>query len=285
MKPSATSPISESVNYALGYTEEEARRLESQAAFLEDLTADVLRRAEITPGMHVLDLGCGVGDVSFLAAQMVGASGTVLGIDRSASSIEIARRRAAALRLPNVRFEIAELDAFEAAQTFDAAIGRLVLLYQRDPAATLRRFQKFLVPNGVIAFQEVNMEDAVQVPASETFKRVRSWFLGAIKVTAAEPNMGTKLLSTFLSAGLPRPAMMMSVRVESGPDSYTYAHLSGIIRSMLPLLERSGLASAEEVSIDTLADRLREEAVANDCVTFSPHLIGAWSRLPKSRSN
>jgi cyclopropane fatty-acyl-phospholipid synthase-like methyltransferase len=55
--------------YALGYSEDEAHRLTRQAAFFEDLTADVLRRAGIGPGMHVLDLGCGVGDVSLLAVE------------------------------------------------------------------------------------------------------------------------------------------------------------------------------------------------------------------------
>src|SRR4029077_20213349 len=100
-------------SYPLGYSEDEARRLAAQGAFFEDLTGDVLRRAGIGPGMHVLDLGCGVGDVSFLAGAMVGANGTVLGIDRNASSIEKARHRAMALGLGNVRFEVSELETFD----------------------------------------------------------------------------------------------------------------------------------------------------------------------------
>jgi ubiquinone/menaquinone biosynthesis C-methylase UbiE len=116
--------------------------------------------------MHVLDLGCGVGDVSFLAAGMVGAAGTVLGIDRNASSIETARRRATALGLSNVRFEASELDTFNNdGRRFDALIGRLVLLFLPDPAATLRRFRNFLRPGGVIAFQEVDMDQVSQFPA------------------------------------------------------------------------------------------------------------------------
>jgi hypothetical protein len=47
-------------------------------------------------------------------------------------------------------------------------------------------------------------------------------------------------------------------------------------------LERNGAATVEEVAIDTLADRLRQDAVANESVTFAPRLVGAWSRLPKS---
>jgi cyclopropane fatty-acyl-phospholipid synthase-like methyltransferase len=67
--------MNSSSGYALGNNEEEARRLESQAAFLEDLTEDVLRRAGVGSGMQVLDLGCGVGDVSLLASRLVGATG------------------------------------------------------------------------------------------------------------------------------------------------------------------------------------------------------------------
>jgi ubiquinone/menaquinone biosynthesis C-methylase UbiE len=88
--------------------------------FFEDLTADVLRRAGIGSDMEVLDLGCGVGDVSVLVARMVGEFGAVLGIDRAASSVETARRRAAALGVRNVQFETAELDAFDSAEMFDA---------------------------------------------------------------------------------------------------------------------------------------------------------------------
>jgi cyclopropane fatty-acyl-phospholipid synthase-like methyltransferase len=97
-------------SYPLGYTEDEARRLAAQAAYLEDLAGDVLRRAGLGAGMQVLDLGCGVGDLSFLAARMVGAAGTVLGIDRNASSIETARHRAVGLGVSNVQFEVSEVD-------------------------------------------------------------------------------------------------------------------------------------------------------------------------------
>jgi ubiquinone/menaquinone biosynthesis C-methylase UbiE len=71
-------------DYPLGYSDQESKRLAAQAAMLEELTADVFRRAGLRPGMNVLDLGCGVGDVSLLVARIVGASGSVLGVDRAA---------------------------------------------------------------------------------------------------------------------------------------------------------------------------------------------------------
>jgi ubiquinone/menaquinone biosynthesis C-methylase UbiE len=67
-------------NYPLGYTNAEFERLQSQSLFFPNLTQDLLHRAGIASGMHVLDIGSGVGDVSLLAGELVGPSGRVLGM-------------------------------------------------------------------------------------------------------------------------------------------------------------------------------------------------------------
>jgi cyclopropane fatty-acyl-phospholipid synthase-like methyltransferase len=56
----------------MGHTDRERRRLLLQAAALKPITEDLLRRAGLSVGMTVLDLGCGVGDVSIVAARLVG---------------------------------------------------------------------------------------------------------------------------------------------------------------------------------------------------------------------
>jgi ubiquinone/menaquinone biosynthesis C-methylase UbiE len=89
--------VSKAKDYPLGYSAQEAQRLADQGAQLDELTEDVLRRAGLRRGMQVLDIGSGAGDVSLLAARMVGSDGAVLGIDKALSSVEIARRRVAAL--------------------------------------------------------------------------------------------------------------------------------------------------------------------------------------------
>jgi ubiquinone/menaquinone biosynthesis C-methylase UbiE len=69
--------------YALGHSSAEIQRLKDQAAMLRPITERLLRSAGIDAGMRVLDLGCGAGDVSMLAAELVGPAGIVVGIDRS----------------------------------------------------------------------------------------------------------------------------------------------------------------------------------------------------------
>ena len=266
--------------YALGYADSEFRRLERQAALFHDLTEDVLRRAGLAPGMHVLDVGCGVGDVSMLAATMVGAAGSVLGIDRCSVSLDVARRRAAAAGQPSVRFQAAELDAFAPEEKFDAVIGRLVLMYQPDPAATLRRLRHHLRRGGILAFQEMAMPLARSVPAGPHYRRCTDWILRAFARAGCELDMGGKLFATFAAAGLPMPQMIAATRVEGGPQSPAYDYLAGVLRSLLPVLEHADIATAADVDIDAMAARLRKEAVARDACIMLPPLVGAWAQLP-----
>lgn len=271
--------MSESHDYPLGYSEQEARRLADQGALLEPHTADLLRRAGLGDGMRVLDIGCGVGDVTLLAARMVGSGGAVLGLDRASSSLEVARRRIASLGIAQVRFVEADLATFEPEETFDALIGRLVLLYLPHPVATLRRLSQHLRPGGIVAFQEYDMTQVSQVSASELFMQVRQWIIDTFLAAGAELDMGTKLYSTFVHAGLPPPGMIASTLIACGPDSPGFEYMSRVLRSLLPLIERSGIANIAEIDIDTLAARLRDDAVAHERVAFMPRMVSAWTTV------
>jgi ubiquinone/menaquinone biosynthesis C-methylase UbiE len=93
-----------------------------------EATEDVLDRCGVESGMHVLDLGCGVGDTSLLIAKLVGPTGLVVGVDASAQAIERAERRAtAAMQCYWVRFVVADLNTFVPDQQFDAVVVRLAL--------------------------------------------------------------------------------------------------------------------------------------------------------------
>jgi SAM-dependent methyltransferase len=67
--------------YILGHSEREIARLKAQAAELDPITRRFLCEAGIVSGMRVLDVGSGAGDVAFLAAELVGATGEVVGVD------------------------------------------------------------------------------------------------------------------------------------------------------------------------------------------------------------
>src|SRR6478672_10339021 len=124
--------------YVLGHSAGELARLEKQAEIFAEATEDVLRRAGISKGMRVLDIGCGVGDVSMIAARLVGPTGSVLGIDRAGEALDSAKRRAAGGGYDWLRFAVADLHTFTTSERFDAVMGRFILMYLTDAAASIR---------------------------------------------------------------------------------------------------------------------------------------------------
>jgi 2-polyprenyl-3-methyl-5-hydroxy-6-metoxy-1,4-benzoquinol methylase len=271
--------------YALGYSASELRRLERQGAFFRDLTEDVWKRAGLRGGMRVLDLGCGVGDTSLLAARLVGHSGAVVGVDRSAKAIDVAQRRATTARpRHSVQFVVADLDTFVPDEPFDAVVGRLILLYLRDPAAMLRRLSAYVRPGGVVAFQEMAMPLARSNPDGAHFRQCSDWILAAFAQAGVEPDMGGKLFATFLAAGLPIPQMILAGRVEGGPDSLVYDYYADIARSLLPMSKHIDAATTATLEIDGMAERLRRESVAHHASIMPPPLVGAWARIPAQYS-
>jgi SAM-dependent methyltransferase len=271
--------MNQPLTYALGYSEGEFKRLESQGAFFRDLTEDVLRRAGIVSGMRVLDVGCGVGDVSLLAAELVGPSGAVLGVDRSKEAVGVARHRAATAEQRWVRFCSTELEAFVAEEKFDAIIGRLILMYQPNPAETLRRLCRHLRPPGIVAFQEGVLPLMRSNPDGKHFHQCVDWVIETFARAGFEIDMGSKLFTTFLNAGLPAPEMIVAGRVEGGSHSPVYDWLAATLRSLLPIAERLGVVTAAEVEIETLAERMRQEALHHTACLMPPPLIGAWTRI------
>ena len=266
-------------NYPLGYTQAEFERLQSQGLFFRDLTEDLLRRAGIASGMHVLDIGSGAGDVSLLAGELVGPSGRVLGIERSTEATQIAHHRAVTAGQHWVSFCSTELAAFASEDKFDAIIGRLILMYLADPAEALRGLCRYLRPEGLVVFQEMVMPLAQSHPDGKQVHQCFDWIIETFLRAGFEIDMGSKLYATFRSAGLPLPEMMLAGRVEGGRESPIYDWLTGVLRSLLPVAEGLKVVSADQVQIETMAERLRNEAAQHNAIIMAPPLIGAWSRL------
>lgn len=270
-----------SSDYVLGHADAELRRLAEQSAFYSDLTEDAFRRAGIAPGMRVLDVGCGAGDVSLLAGSLVGPTGEVLGIDRSPDAVAAAGRRADAAGVAHARFAVSEIDTIaptDAGSGFDAVVGRLVLLYQPDPAAALRTLTRLVRPGGVVVFQEFDMRIARSTPLVPTYQWCCDRIIALYERAGLEADMGSRLFGAFIRAGLPAPTMIGAARVEGGADSYVYRYMAATMRSLLPMFERLAVATPSEVDIDTLEVRMRAEALESTSSLVLPMFVAAWAR-------
>ena len=263
-------------DYPLGYSAEEHGRLERQGDFLGGLTADFLRRAGLKPGMSVLEVGCGAGDVSLIAARIVGPEGRLVGVDRDAASLERARTRVAAAQLGNVSFRQAELPHIGDTGLFDALIGRLVMIYFAEPAAALRTLLAQVHPGGLVAFHEPDLSRATTVPPNVTLVDSVALVTTTFERCGFHPRIGVSLDRVFRDAGL-RPSLIGQTPMEGGGDGFCPAWLASTVRSLMPAMIKFNLATARDIDIDTLEDRIRAEARASGSVILGPLMVGAWA--------
>jgi len=266
-------------SYVLGHSDQELERLRLQAKLVDPITRQFLIEAGIAPGMRVLDIGSGTGDVAFLAAQLVGPAGQVVGVDRSATALARARTRAAAQSLGNVTFVESELSAMAFDRPFDAAIGRYVLCFQPDAAALVRRITGLLRPGGIVLFHEPDRGQMRSFPPAPTYDRAFRWVGEVYRWSGADVEIGIKLYSVFRAAGLPGPTMRMHA-VIGGANALDEVHLDADQAVVLAAdIERLGIATAAELGADTLVERIVREMTENESVIVGRGEIGAWARV------
>ena len=272
------TPAGQQSFYALGHSEQELQRLSRQGQAFEPFTRQLFEQAGIRPGMRVLDVGCGSGDVAFLAANLVGLSGEVVGVDRERKAVDWAKARTHSQGMTNVKFVKGDPAEMEFDRGFDAIVGRLVLMYYPDPIDALRKLTRHVRPEGLIVLQELDITNARSVPVAPVFERSMAWISQTLRATGARLQLGMDLYQVFLAAGLPGPSMRIDALIGGGPECPAYEIVAELVQSLLPAMEKLKIASAAEVGIPTLAQRMRDEVVALRGVVRSAGFIGAWSR-------
>lgn len=268
-------------NYVLGDSLHEYERLTLQARIVRPYTEKFFRAAGLVPGMRVLDIGSGMGDVALLAGDIVGPGGSVVGIDRDAKVLDHARRRSVEQGCSSwVSFEEANLDEFTPTNEFDALVGRYILLYQRDASGTLRHLLRYVNPGGIVVFHDIDFTDPrPSYPPCTIYDEAYALLGEAFRRAGAPPDFGRRLGKVFMDAGLPFPTIFGETIVGGGRGSYLYAWIANTLISVAPRLEALGLAAPAGMTIDhSLALRIEEEAVRLCSQLLAPAQFGAWTR-------
>jgi len=268
----------QNVDYALGHSPRELDRLSFQGTVFAPHTRQLLIEAGLTSGMRVLDVGSGGGDVSFLAAELVGSHGYVLGVDRSPAAVERATARAMRRNLQNANFLVGDPASMHFDQPFDAVIGRFVLMYQDDPVTSLTSMMRNLRKGGIVAFQEADCTACRSWPAVPVFDEAARWLSEGLRSSGARPELGLEMHSLFVDCGLPAPKMRTDTLVSGEGDNPVCTLLAEAVRSLVPTLDKLNIASPAEVQIESLAERMRKEVIEHRGVVMSYALVGAWTR-------
>ena len=265
--------------YVLGHTDREIERLKAQAVLIDPITRRFFQEAGIGVGMRVLDVGSGAGDVAFLAAELVGSAGEVVGVDLAPAAVAVAQSRAASKSVSNISFRLGDPREMTFDRPFDAVIGRYVLQFQSDPANSLRKLAMQVRPGGIVVFHEIDWAGLASYPPVPSFDKCCRWGSEAMRLHGTEINMGTKLHATFVSAGLGAPTMRLEMPVGGLPTGLPWLQMfKELIATLLPEMQRFLIATAEEVDLESLVERISKEANRSGSVILGHYQVGAWVR-------
>jgi len=144
-------------------------------ALNQRLTAHLMHAAAVATSDRVLDVGCGCGLTTRIAARAA-PTGSVVGVDLSAAMLREAERRARADGLGNARFAKADAQVHSfAAEEFDLAISRFGVMFFEDPAAAFSNIASALRPHGRLVFlcwQGRDQNEWVTATVSAAFEHV-----------------------------------------------------------------------------------------------------------------
>jgi arsenite methyltransferase len=155
-----------------------ARMLEYADEWLKDIpessiesfagTGNPFSLGELHPGERVVDVGCGAGIDTLIAAKEVGSEGRVIGVDMTPSMLEKARHAAEEMDLANVEFRKGYAEGLPIADKWaDVIISNGVLNLMPDKAAALEEMARVLKPRGRLQIGDI----LVQKPVPDSAKR------------------------------------------------------------------------------------------------------------------
>ncbi|MDR1378992.1 MAG: methyltransferase domain-containing protein [Synergistaceae bacterium] len=229
----------------------------------DDFTWRLLTDSGIKKGMRVLDVGCGTGDLSFLASELVGDSGAVVGFDISENALVAARSTVEKKSLSTVKFVQADISELpDDIGIFDAIIGRRILMYLNNAAQGIDCLLPHLTATGKMVFQESDcMASSFCALSMPLHTRVQSWIWDTVAKEGGDIHIGRRLYSLMKNAKL----KILQIRAEailhtceSGSD------LGWVAKIMAPRMISHGVVTAEEMDTDALEDRLQLELSDSD---------------------
>lgn len=221
----------------------------------------------IAPTMRVLDVGCGNGDLSRVMAALVGPGGEVVGIDRSEDALASACAVPRDPALSPIRYQTADLSGeLPDLGLFDAIVGRRVLMYLPDAAATLTSVARMAKPGTILAFQEHARAD-LPTSAGDLLEHRRCYRMiwDTVAAENGDVTLGYRLAGMIRKAGFAIEHMRSEgVLIQPWEDSF----LPALMQAMMPRMIEHGVALENEIDLDALAACLDAERRAVSSTIF-----------------
>jgi SAM-dependent methyltransferase len=190
-----------SASYIIDGGEPGAARLAVLGRTLAASSESFLKRTGLRPGVRVLDVGCGSGELTGWMADLVGPA-EVVGVDVDLTVLSIARERWA--EHPGApRFVLADAASVPVALgRFDVVYARFLLSHQTDPLGVLRNLRDLCLPGGIVAVEDVDITAMFCDPPSAAYDRSTELYCQAAIGRGGDPRLGPRLADLFDAAGL-----------------------------------------------------------------------------------
>jgi len=194
----------------------------------------------LSPGAHVLDIGCGLGSDAFDLADRVGPRGFVTGVDVSEVLIAEAIRRLGSHSV-NARFEVGDAQALRFPEhTFDAVRTERMLMHVPDATLALSEMARVLRAGGRMAVQDFDWETQFcDSPHKDTTRKIALSFCDSMK----NGWIGRRLPRLFREVG------MIDVKVSFQTITVTYEFLELLLGGHVARAVASGILSGEEADL------------------------------------
>ena len=204
--------------------------------------------------------------------RLVGSRGRVVGIDIDATKIELARGEAAAAKLSNVEFRVAEAGQGGAAAEFDLVYARFVLTHLRDPAGILAEMRGRLRPGGMVVLEDIDFRGHFCHPENLAFWRYVELYSQMVRARGADPDIGPRLPALLLDAGYEN--VQLQVVQPAGMEGEVKLIAAITMENIADSVLAEGLASRRE--LDGLVRDLYAFAANPRSVMSIPRVVQAW---------
>lgn len=249
-------------------------RLRVLTRVFAETTTRLLDRVGVREGMVCLDAGCGGGDITCDLAYRVGPSGSVVGIDLDAVSLDIARQEAEAQDLGNIEYRVLDVFDLRDNECFDVVYARFLLSHLPDPAEALARMAGALRRGGVLAVEDVEFSAHFCFPECPAFRDYVRLYGAAARAKGDDPDIGPCLPALLREAGLGDIDMHV---VQPAGVRGEVKLLSAITMEMIgDAVVSAGFASTDRVA--SLVDALHAAARDDRTVLSTPRIVQAWGR-------
>lgn len=270
---------SNTYDYAISGGTEGKSRLNILASILHPYTHKLLEQMGVKPDAHLLDSGCGGGNVAIMAAKMVGANGSVTAIDFDPEIIRLAALDRDREQLNNLSFHTKSTYDIDYQNIFDFSYARFLLSHLKSPLAALIKMKDAVKPGGRIIVEDVHFSGHFCYPHHEAFSRYLDLYTQVVGHRGGNAELGPEIPGLFHQAGIEQVGFdVIQPSFDQGEGKWmAYITLARIREAII----HAHLAEVAE--LDNLLQQLEKFTSRSETIISLPRIFRVWGTKPEAK--